>query len=217
MQCVIKTIALFAVMKAELGTITVIQVQTNQLNPLTAQALLGSPNKAPEVHSQPTNRPRRKGSLPLFFRKVRWSTTQSATCFIFSVLFIPNVFLFNYISNSQNKLLHMSGILFIFLTNNHIIIQKVLFIWLFSVLFFCLVKVYHLASVRLRDLCLKLDISGELRSKIWTCFEQSLVHCTDMMKDRHLDQLLLCAVYIISKASDSVVYYHMLEHNTTLS
>ncbi|XP_035243442.1 retinoblastoma-like protein 1 [Anguilla anguilla] len=60
-------------------------------------------------------------------------------------------------------------------------------------------KVYHLASVRLRDLCLKLDISAELRGKIWTCFEHSLIHCTDMMKDRHLDQLLLCAVYIASK------------------
>ncbi|XP_072237583.1 retinoblastoma-like protein 1 [Leuresthes tenuis] len=60
-------------------------------------------------------------------------------------------------------------------------------------------KVYHLASVRLRDLCLKLDISSELRGKIWTCFEHSLVHCTDLMKDRHLDQLLLCSVYIISK------------------
>uniref|UniRef100_A0AAR2ISH8 Retinoblastoma-like protein 1 n=1 Tax=Pygocentrus nattereri TaxID=42514 RepID=A0AAR2ISH8_PYGNA len=62
-------------------------------------------------------------------------------------------------------------------------------------------KVYHLASVRLRDLCLRLDISAELRGKIWTCFEHSLVHCPDLMKDRHLDQLLLCAVYIISKIS----------------
>ncbi|XP_006639808.2 retinoblastoma-like protein 1 isoform X1 [Lepisosteus oculatus] len=62
-------------------------------------------------------------------------------------------------------------------------------------------KVYHLASVRLRDLCLKLDISAELRRKIWTCFECSLVHCSDLMKDRHLDQLLLCAVYIVSKVT----------------
>ncbi|XP_069568786.1 retinoblastoma-like protein 1 [Brachyistius frenatus] len=60
-------------------------------------------------------------------------------------------------------------------------------------------KVYHLASVRLRDLCVKLDISSELRGKIWTCFEHSLVHCTDLMKERHLDQLLLCTVYIVSK------------------
>ncbi|XP_049725985.1 retinoblastoma-like protein 1 isoform X1 [Elephas maximus indicus] len=62
-------------------------------------------------------------------------------------------------------------------------------------------KVYHLASVRLRDLCLKLDISNELRRKIWTCFEFTLVHCSDLMKDRHLDQLLLCSFYIMAKVT----------------
>uniref|UniRef100_A0A8C8H451 Retinoblastoma-like protein 1 n=1 Tax=Oncorhynchus tshawytscha TaxID=74940 RepID=A0A8C8H451_ONCTS len=60
-------------------------------------------------------------------------------------------------------------------------------------------KVYHLASVRLRDLCVRLDISAELRGKIWTCFEHSIVQCPELMKDRHLDQLLLCSIYIISK------------------
>lgn len=62
-------------------------------------------------------------------------------------------------------------------------------------------KVYHLASVRLRDLCVKLDICSELRGKIWTCFEHALVHSTELMKDRHLDQLLLCSIYIISKVT----------------
>ncbi|XP_003967379.1 retinoblastoma-like protein 2 [Takifugu rubripes] len=62
-------------------------------------------------------------------------------------------------------------------------------------------KLYHMASVRLRDLCAKLDISAELRRKIWTCFEYSLVHCTNLMMDRHLDQLLMCAVYIMSKVT----------------
>ncbi|XP_078400403.1 retinoblastoma-like protein 2 isoform X2 [Cetorhinus maximus] len=62
-------------------------------------------------------------------------------------------------------------------------------------------KVYHLASVRLRDLCAKLDITDDLRRKIWTCFEHSLVNCTDLMVDRHLDQLLMCAVYIMSKVT----------------
>ena len=52
---------------------------------------------------------------------------------------------------------------------------------------------------RLRELCSTLDISDELRLKIWTCFEHSLVHCTELMKDRHLDQLLMCAIYIIAK------------------
>ncbi|XP_036391091.1 retinoblastoma-like protein 2 isoform X2 [Megalops cyprinoides] len=62
-------------------------------------------------------------------------------------------------------------------------------------------KVYHLASVRLRDLCAKLDISTELRRKIWTCFEYSLVHCTELMLDRHLDQLLMCAIYVMAKVT----------------
>ncbi|XP_062276424.1 retinoblastoma-like protein 2 [Scomber scombrus] len=62
-------------------------------------------------------------------------------------------------------------------------------------------KVYHLASVRLRDLCAKLDITPDLRRKIWTCFEYSLVNCTEMMMDRHLDQLLMCAVYVMAKVT----------------
>ncbi|XP_053126906.1 retinoblastoma-like protein 2 isoform X2 [Hemicordylus capensis] len=62
-------------------------------------------------------------------------------------------------------------------------------------------KVFHLASVRLRDLCLKLDISDDLRKKIWTCFEFSLVQCSELMMDRHLDQLLMCAIYVIAKVT----------------
>ncbi|XP_030313361.1 retinoblastoma-like protein 2 isoform X2 [Calypte anna] len=63
-------------------------------------------------------------------------------------------------------------------------------------------KVYHLASVRLRDLCLKLDIPDELRKKIWTCFEYSLMHCPEIMMDRHLDQLLMCAIYVMAKVTE---------------
>uniref|UniRef100_A0A8C3AXS0 Retinoblastoma-like protein 2 n=1 Tax=Cyclopterus lumpus TaxID=8103 RepID=A0A8C3AXS0_CYCLU len=62
-------------------------------------------------------------------------------------------------------------------------------------------QVYHLASVRLRDLCSKLDISSDLRRKIWTCFEYSLVYCSELMMDRHLDQLLMCAVYVMAKVT----------------
>ncbi|XP_064640132.1 retinoblastoma-like protein 1 [Lineus longissimus] len=62
-------------------------------------------------------------------------------------------------------------------------------------------KVYHLASVRLRDLCEHLDINSELRSKIWTCFEHCLVHDIDMMMDRNIDQLIMCAIYVMSKVT----------------
>ncbi|XP_023181368.1 retinoblastoma-like protein 1 [Xiphophorus maculatus] len=68
-------------------------------------------------------------------------------------------------------------------------------------------KVYHLSSVRLRDLCLKLDVSSDLRQKIWTCFEHVVVQCSDLMKDRHLDQLLLCCVYIIAKITKETITF----------
>ncbi|XP_053279547.1 retinoblastoma-like protein 2 [Pleuronectes platessa] len=60
-------------------------------------------------------------------------------------------------------------------------------------------KVYSLMSRRLRELCSILDIPDELRLKIWTCFEYSLVHCSHLMVDCHLDQSLMCAIYIIAK------------------
>lgn len=56
-----------------------------------------------------------------------------------------------------------------------------------------------MASVRLKDLCDRLDITDEQRRKMWTCFEHTLVHHTDMMLDRHIDQLIMCAIYVMAK------------------
>ncbi|XP_076823739.1 retinoblastoma-like protein 1 [Clavelina lepadiformis] len=61
-------------------------------------------------------------------------------------------------------------------------------------------KVYHMASVRLRDLCEQLTISSNLQSKIWTCFEHSVAKWAfELMRDRHIDQLLMCSVYVMAK------------------
>lgn len=63
-------------------------------------------------------------------------------------------------------------------------------------------KVYHLSAVRLQDLCDRLNILDvDVCRKIWTCFEHSIVNHTDLMKDRHLDQLILCAVYVVTKVT----------------
>ena len=67
---------------------------------------------------------------------------------------------------------------------------------------FCaLFQMYHLVSVRLRHLCEQLGVDNELRSQIWTCFEHTIVHFIDLMQDRHIDQLLMCAVYVMCKVS----------------
>ena len=60
-------------------------------------------------------------------------------------------------------------------------------------------KVYNLANVRLGDLCEKLSLDGELRQKIWTVFEWTVMHEFTILMDRHLDQIIICALYAMSK------------------
>ncbi|XP_034437742.1 retinoblastoma-like protein 2 isoform X2 [Hippoglossus hippoglossus] len=73
-------------------------------------------------------------------------------------------------------------------------------------------KVYSLMSRRLRELCSTLDVSDELRLKIWTCFEHSLVHCSHLMVDCHLDQSLMCAIYIIAKITKvEIPFKHIMK------
>ncbi|KAL4715050.1 hypothetical protein ACJJTC_003201 [Scirpophaga incertulas] len=65
-------------------------------------------------------------------------------------------------------------------------------------------KFYSLAVVRMNDLCTRLRLeSDELKRKIWTCFEHALMNQTAMLRDRHLDQILMCTVYVVCKISNN--------------
>jgi len=56
--------------------------------------------------------------------------------------------------------------------------------------------------MRLQHLCSNLGLEDiQVRRKIWTIFEDSIRH-TDLIKDRHLDQLLMCAIYVICKVGN---------------
>ena len=37
--------------------------------------------------------------------------------------------------------------------------------------------------------------------RIWTCFEYVMKLTPDLMRDRHMDQLIMCSVYVLSKVS----------------
>ena len=63
-------------------------------------------------------------------------------------------------------------------------------------------QVYHLSSVRMRELCDRLEVDAELCSEIWTCFEHCMMQHTELMKDRHLDQIIMCSVYVMAKVSN---------------
>src|SRR5688572_26113257 len=54
----------------------------------------------------------------------------------------------------------------------------------------------------MRDLCDRINVNDDdLRRKIWTCFELSLKSHTELMRDRHIDQILMCAIYSMCKVT----------------
>ncbi|XP_077360489.1 retinoblastoma-associated protein isoform X2 [Festucalex cinctus] len=61
-------------------------------------------------------------------------------------------------------------------------------------------KLYRLAYTRLKMLCSYLLSShSELEPIIWTLFQHTLQHKYELMRDRHLDQLMMSAMYAICK------------------
>jgi len=66
----------------------------------------------------------------------------------------------------------------------------------------------------MQDLCYQLSINNEeLMRKIWTCFEHVIIEHTDMMRDRHLDQILMCTIYIICRVSFLVLFISLYRYN----
>ncbi|XP_044287727.1 retinoblastoma-associated protein isoform X3 [Varanus komodoensis] len=64
-------------------------------------------------------------------------------------------------------------------------------------------KVYWLAYMRLNDLCLRLlSDHPELKHFIWTLLDHTLQNEYELMKDRHLDQILMCSMYGICKVKN---------------
>lgn len=62
-------------------------------------------------------------------------------------------------------------------------------------------KFYSLATLRLQKLAKDLDLSTHFQ-KIWTTFEYSIINFVHLMEDRHLDQLLMCSIYIFARVQN---------------
>ncbi|XP_068686222.1 retinoblastoma-associated protein-like isoform X1 [Montipora foliosa] len=71
-------------------------------------------------------------------------------------------------------------------------------------------KVNLLAYNRLMSLCSKLDVESTMCCHMWTCLEQSLKLHWHLMKDRHLDQMILCAVYAIPKVLGKEIQFKQI-------
>lgn len=65
----------------------------------------------------------------------------------------------------------------------------------------CLRKFYHLANQRLAYLCKCLSLLASY-TQIWHIVEHSIiVHGEELLQQRHLDQLLMCAIYLCGRKS----------------
>ncbi|KAK6030804.1 Retinoblastoma-associated protein B domain protein [Ostertagia ostertagi] len=68
-------------------------------------------------------------------------------------------------------------------------------------------KLYYLASMRLSDICERIRIDERGRRMMWTVLEHILKEERSLLIDRHLDQNLLCIVYIVCKANKADVSF----------
>lgn len=84
----------------------------------------------------------------------------------------------------------------------------------YAAFFFFSFQFYTLANMRLRELSDRLDVADkELRKKIWTCFEHSIIHHTELMRDRHMDQMIMCAIYITCKVTGhDKIFQEIMRH-----
>ncbi|NXH17058.1 RB protein, partial [Bucco capensis] len=64
-------------------------------------------------------------------------------------------------------------------------------------------KVYLLAYLRLRTLCFRLlGEHPDLEPLIWTLFQHTLQNEYELLRDRHLDQIMMCSMYAICKVKN---------------
>ncbi|XP_078415590.1 retinoblastoma-associated protein isoform X1 [Cetorhinus maximus] len=66
-------------------------------------------------------------------------------------------------------------------------------------------KLYRLAYLRLNTLCNHLHLPSDhpqLEAIIWTLFQHTLGNEYELMKDRHLDQIMMCSMYAICKVKN---------------
>ncbi|XP_004527252.1 retinoblastoma family protein [Ceratitis capitata] len=71
-----------------------------------------------------------------------------------------------------------------------------------SLTIFCR-KFYKLAWIRLKELCHELNLAEETHlNKLWTLFEYSITQRTELMRDRHLDQMLMCGIYLYIRVKE---------------
>ena len=60
-------------------------------------------------------------------------------------------------------------------------------------------QVYNLAEIRFDTMCNSFHLDENSVRIVWTCFEWIMMKHCHVMKDRHIDQILMCVLYLVCK------------------
>ena len=77
-------------------------------------------------------------------------------------------------------------------------------------------KCLYLAAKRIQDMCLRLLLPSALTEQVWEVAKLVIDSARQLLKGRHLDQILMCSVYGVCKVSQSlsqrnVTFRHIFE------
>ncbi|ELT97791.1 hypothetical protein CAPTEDRAFT_132839 [Capitella teleta] len=72
------------------------------------------------------------------------------------------------------------------------------------------VKACRLAHHRMSILCGHLDLNSDLQKQIWSCIETCICHRTKILQDRHLDQVIMCALYGVCKIREKDITFRSI-------
>lgn len=74
-------------------------------------------------------------------------------------------------------------------------------------------KLYYLTSLRLHDLCERCRVNETVEQNAWTLFHHVLTENVTLLKNRHVDQMLMCSLYVISKVMKFDLSFHEIMSN----
>ncbi|XP_005106407.1 retinoblastoma-associated protein [Aplysia californica] len=73
-------------------------------------------------------------------------------------------------------------------------------------------RVCRLGYCRLSKLCTNLQIAKDVQHKIWTCFEHCVTQMPNLIKNRHIDQILMCCIFGMCKVVGQDVRFKSIVH-----
>lgn len=62
-------------------------------------------------------------------------------------------------------------------------------------------QITKLAAIRIRSLCERLQLCQPVVEHVYSLIQQILSHRTGLFFNRHIDQIILCSLYGVAKAS----------------